>query len=794
MASTPGEAAGSGFELDPNGLPIETLREYQSETGGICVLSPNVAVGSQKDGSGDQDQTGDGDRLKEEKGDSDVDGKIVKKGDAFGVVESNGNEETEGALDLASNEEVDKKLEVEGSQNVQIEDQKGLENDQRYPVFLQEEKNGFSVDDLVWGKVKSHPWWPGQIFDPKYASEMALKRQKKDCFLVAYFGDKTFAWVPESQLKPFQADFPVMERQSRMEPFVNAVYDALDEVSRRIELGMACSCLAGEIFTNLKYKTVVNAGIREETCSAFVDRSLFVDAFQPERLLQYVRALARFPFGGFDKLELTSVVAQLKALYRFKGYLERPVLFSADCLMENDADFPLGKDKVSRKVTADNSTSVASSIKSGKRPRGRASKKQVLEDSNDQKDPPKLKEGEEVNLASSTPHSSGVKSREKPRGRPRRTHTSVDEPTEEGDADYTPQASSKKPKVIRSETAYGGRKKKTRGSAEVDSDIEAPSSARARSLRVGDRIRRVASQLKESPIGSSKRTDHSSRAAKRNEVAAQDYSSPSEMLSKLNLVASDPMEEYSFLSTVISFFTKFRDSLSSGSSKDQELGKSIGKKRGRKKKEEISEPASSEMSEPDYMLDSYWSDIILQSSPEREPVSRSRKRKGVSLRKRQKRTKSAGESLVSASVGLPLGTMNSQQIGSSNLNEVQEVKVERTVGNTEEKEDPTALILSFNEHDALPSAAELVKIFSPYGPLREEETEVLRKTNRAKVVFRYRQDAEKAFSSAGKYSVFGPALVSYRIRYSPSPRTSPAASPQDKNGASASKDELQGIT
>ncbi|KAK9919260.1 hypothetical protein M0R45_027869 [Rubus argutus] len=27
-------------------------------------------------------------------------------------------------------------------------------------------KPGFQVSDLVWGKVRSHPWWPGQICDP----------------------------------------------------------------------------------------------------------------------------------------------------------------------------------------------------------------------------------------------------------------------------------------------------------------------------------------------------------------------------------------------------------------------------------------------------------------------------------------------------------------------------------------------------------------------------------------------------------------------------------------------------
>nr|GEY27559.1 Tudor/PWWP/MBT superfamily protein isoform 1 [Tanacetum cinerariifolium] len=72
-------------------------------------------------------------------------------------------------------------------------------------VFSPRENEGdFSVSDLVWGKVRSHPWWPRQIFDPPDASEQAVKHHKKDCFLVVYFGDQTFAWNESAVLKPFR--------------------------------------------------------------------------------------------------------------------------------------------------------------------------------------------------------------------------------------------------------------------------------------------------------------------------------------------------------------------------------------------------------------------------------------------------------------------------------------------------------------------------------------------------------------------------------------------------------------
>ncbi|GKA74018.1 tudor/PWWP/MBT superfamily protein isoform 1 [Tanacetum coccineum] len=56
-------------------------------------------------------------------------------------------------------------------------------------------------------QLKSHPWWPGQIFDPLDALEQAVKHHKKDCFLVAYFGDQTFAWNESVVLKPFRSYF-----------------------------------------------------------------------------------------------------------------------------------------------------------------------------------------------------------------------------------------------------------------------------------------------------------------------------------------------------------------------------------------------------------------------------------------------------------------------------------------------------------------------------------------------------------------------------------------------------------
>ncbi|MFS7994372.1 putative non-specific serine/threonine protein kinase [Helianthus anomalus] len=179
----------------------------------------------------------------------------------------------------------------------------------------------FSVSDLVWGKVRSHPWWPGQIFDPSDASEDAMKYHKKDCFLVAYFGDRTFGWNDSTALKPFREYFSQIERDMHSEDFDKAVHCALVEVSRRVELGLTCSCIPPDIYENIKCQIVENSGIKQESSRIqSLDKSASVNSFEPDKLVDYVRLLATIPHGESDKMELTMAKAQLSSYGRFKGH------------------------------------------------------------------------------------------------------------------------------------------------------------------------------------------------------------------------------------------------------------------------------------------------------------------------------------------------------------------------------------------------------------------------------------------------------------------------------------------
>ncbi|PQQ15788.1 serine/threonine-protein kinase ATM [Prunus yedoensis var. nudiflora] len=123
-----------------------------------------------------------------------------------------------------------------------------------------DEGHDFSVGDFVWGKIKSHPWWPAQICDPSDASDYAVKLKYKDRLLVAYFGDGTFAWCHPSQLKPFEENFQEMSKQSSSKAFVNAVQQAVDEIGRLVKLKMSCGCVKkANLLAELKHAAQVTS-------------------------------------------------------------------------------------------------------------------------------------------------------------------------------------------------------------------------------------------------------------------------------------------------------------------------------------------------------------------------------------------------------------------------------------------------------------------------------------------------------------------------------------------------------
>ncbi|KAJ4974837.1 hypothetical protein NE237_008011 [Protea cynaroides] len=195
---------------------------------------------------------------------------------------------------------------------------------------VNDQEHEFSTGDFVWGKIKSHPWWPGQIYDPSDASNYAAQCHRRNRLLVAYFGDGTFAWCRPSQLKPFKENFDLMSNQSNSKGFVNAVQEAVDEIGRRVELEMTCACVPEEIRNRLASRPMaVNAGIKEGISGPDGGiGELTITRYEPAKFLACLRDVAEVVSVN-NILEHTVLRSCLSALYRAKGYRQLPMYHEA---------------------------------------------------------------------------------------------------------------------------------------------------------------------------------------------------------------------------------------------------------------------------------------------------------------------------------------------------------------------------------------------------------------------------------------------------------------------------------
>ncbi|VAH20050.1 unnamed protein product [Triticum turgidum subsp. durum] len=586
------------------------------------------------------------------------------------------------------------------------------------------DKEGFQVSDLVWGKVKGHPWWPGEIFDPSNASELALKHQKKDSHLVAYFGDNTFAWCDESQLKPFVTDYSQMEKQSSLDSFVGSVNYALEELSRRILSGMSCACLPEELSDSGMSYMVENAGLKDGVTCSTVNRSEILASFSPESLLRYVRSLALFPGQGGDLLELVIACSQLTSFYRSKGCPELASFQTGSAWVEDDTDTSPIEDVVVEEVV-------------------------VIE-----VPPPEVKP-------------------KRGRGRPRK-HKPEDKLELPG---------KQKPAVAaeRQMIKDFDDKKRSLDSFE-DLDAKSPTGG---SFKIGECIRRAASQLTGPSSTVKSQNENTAEAenaefdvssddaaneltvekcAKRRRLHSHHLADPKELFSQLCSVAIEPTDGYNFSALTISYFSDFRNYVVSVATEASIIEKSTSKKR--RKKRVLPSP---ELETTDHMQDSYWSGLSLLNHP-----IHSLKRASTNTRPRRRR-KSSHETDLSSVQEQQVAPKKEIQVAPKKQIQVAPKKqiqvIERSIIHVDEKIvdewKPTALVLSFGRSTDLLSETDLIKKFGRYGPLKESETEVQKSTNTIKIVFKKRADAEKAFSAAGKYGTVGPSLRSFRLMNMP---------------------------
>ncbi|KAG0471769.1 hypothetical protein HPP92_016315 [Vanilla planifolia] len=177
--------------------------------------------------------------------------------------------------------------------------------------------HGFRIGDMVWGKVKSHPWWPGHIFNEAFASSSVRGTKTAGHVLVAFFGDSSYGWFDPAELIPFEPHFPEKSGQTTSCNFVRAVEEAVDEVSRRGTLAMACCCRNVCNFRPASvtgYFAVDVVGCEPVVVYSSTQIKEARNRFAPRRLLSFVQQLALSPHSSKEhSIDWIQSIAMLTA-------------------------------------------------------------------------------------------------------------------------------------------------------------------------------------------------------------------------------------------------------------------------------------------------------------------------------------------------------------------------------------------------------------------------------------------------------------------------------------------------
>lgn len=78
---------------------------------------------------------------------------------------------------------------------------------------------------LVWAKMPTFPWWPGQVQSPQL-EHLGIKHGASDVFVV-FYGTADFNWVPRKDVKPFSHTLPDYSKHSSLKN--KALQRAIDE-------------------------------------------------------------------------------------------------------------------------------------------------------------------------------------------------------------------------------------------------------------------------------------------------------------------------------------------------------------------------------------------------------------------------------------------------------------------------------------------------------------------------------------------------------------------------------------
>ncbi|KAL5983829.1 hypothetical protein ACLOJK_017924 [Asimina triloba] len=156
----------------------------------------------------------------------------------------------------------------------------------------------FEAGDMVWGKVKSHPWWPGHVYNEAFATSSVRRMKREGHVLVAFFGDSSYGWFNPAELVPFESHYAEKSCQTNSRNFTKAVEEAVDEAKRRRALGLACRCRNKFNFRPAGVKGYFAVDVEEYDPGMVYSREQINKAreyFQPVETLSFVQQLALAP-------------------------------------------------------------------------------------------------------------------------------------------------------------------------------------------------------------------------------------------------------------------------------------------------------------------------------------------------------------------------------------------------------------------------------------------------------------------------------------------------------------------
>ena len=164
--------------------------------------------------------------------------------------------------------------------------------------------HALEVGEMVWGKVKSHPWWPGHIFNEALADPLVRRTKREGHVLVAFFGDSSYGWFLPDELVPFDTNFAEKSRQTTAKTFLKAVEEAVDEVGRRCGLRVVCQCRNPYTFRPKRVPGYFEVDVPDYETGGIYSADQISNAresFQPEDTLSFVKQLALAPRDSDQK-------------------------------------------------------------------------------------------------------------------------------------------------------------------------------------------------------------------------------------------------------------------------------------------------------------------------------------------------------------------------------------------------------------------------------------------------------------------------------------------------------------